>query len=302
MSGASEGSADVAVDLDGVMAAGTELVDGALDTWLPSESEAGDLAAAMRHIVFSGGKRLRPNLVFLGCHDVGGERSEALGAAVAIEMIHAYSLLHDDLPCMDDGELRRGKPCAHLVFGENTAVLAGDALLTLAFEVLADQTPPDRPVGAMVVVLARAAGWAGMVGGQVADLAAEGHEPDVDRVAAIHAGKTAALIAGALELGALAGGGTAEDAARLAGIGHDLGLAFQIVDDILDTEGTTAELGKVAGADADRDKMTWPAAVGLDAARRDAERHVATALQSASGGRAEGLLGALGARILRRSS
>ena len=289
-------------DLAQFMSEGIELVDSALDTWLPSQSELGDLAAAMRHIVFSGGKRLRPNLVFLGAVDVGGERGDAIGAAVAVEMIHAYSLLHDDLPCMDDGELRRGKPCAHLVYGENTAVLAGDALLTLAFEVLADQTPAHRPSSAMVVSLARAAGWAGMVGGQVADLAAEGKRPDVDRVAAIHAGKTAALIAGSLEIGALAGGGSAEDAARLASVGHDLGLAFQIVDDVLDSEGTTAQLGKVAGADADRDKMTWVAAVGLDAAKRDAARLVDTALDKAVGGRAHELLTALGRRILERSS
>lgn len=293
---------DPAADFARFVDEGAELVDAALDAWLPSTSEVGDLAAAMRHIVFSGGKRLRPNLVFLGCVDVGGDRADAIGAAAAVEMIHAYSLLHDDLPCMDDGELRRGKPCAHLVYGENTAVLAGDALLTQAFEVLAERTPPTRPVASMVAALARAAGWAGMVGGQVADLAAEGAAPDVERVAAIHLGKTAALIAGSLEIGALAGGGSSEDAARLAKVGRDIGLAFQIVDDLLDEEGTTEELGKVAGADAERDKMTWVAAVGVEAARKDAATLVERAMTAGEGGAAEGLLGALGQKVLRRSS
>lgn len=293
---------DPTADLARFLDEGAERVDAALETWLPAVDEAGDLAAAMRHIVFSGGKRLRPNLVFLGCVDVGGDRDDALGAAAAVEMIHAYSLLHDDLPCMDDGELRRGRPCAHLVYGEATAVLAGDALLTLAFEVLAEHTPARRPAAVMAAALARAAGWSGMVGGQVADLAAEGKAPDVERVAAIHAGKTAALIAGSLEIGALAGGGAAEDAARLAVVGRHLGLAFQIVDDVLDSEGTTEQLGKVAGADAERDKMTWVAAVGLEAAKRDAAREMERALAAGEGGEARGLLAALGERVLRRSS
>ena len=156
----------------------------------PHAGDLGELAAAMRHIVFSGGKRLRPALVLAGARDAGGDDDAvsegALGAAAAVELIHAYSLLHDDLPCMDDGQLRRGKPCAHVIWGEALALLAGDALLTQAFEVLARRTPAGRPVGAMTAALGRAAGWRGMVGGQVLDLAAEGQTPEVPRVEAIH--------------------------------------------------------------------------------------------------------------------
>ena len=283
-----------------------ERVDEALDRWLPDEAAAGDLAAAMRHIVFSGGKRLRPTLVMAGALHVGADLpralDEALGAAVAVELVHAYSLLHDDLPCMDDAELRRGKPCAHTVWGEAMAVLAGDGLLTLAFEVLAARTPAGRPVGDMIVRLGRAAGWEGMVGGQVADLAAEGTAPDVERVRAIHDGKTAAMIAVSLQLGGLAAGGEPADVERLGALGRDLGLAFQIVDDLLDVEGTTEALGKAAGADADRSKMTWPAAVGVEQARTDAQALVDQALASAASGRAPELLGSLGGFILRRLS
>jgi geranylgeranyl diphosphate synthase type II len=186
------------------------------------------------------------------------------------------------------------------VYGEAMAVLAGDALLTQAFEVLAAHTPGHRPVSRMIALLAAASGWEGMVGGQVADLQAEGQAPDVDRVAAIHAGKTAAMIAVSLQLGVLAGGGEDDDVARLGEVGRDLGLAFQIVDDLLDVEGTTEALGKAAGADADRGKMTWPAVVGVATARQDAERLVAGAVARARGGRAEALLGSLGGFILAR--
>ena len=276
------------------------LVDPALERWVPSVQQAGDLGAAMRHIVFAGGKRFRPALVLLGCRHVGGPPDDALGAAAAVELVHAYSLLHDDLPCMDDGKLRRGKPCAHLVFGEGLAVLAGDALLTLAFEVLARHSRPERPVSAMVAALGEAAGWAGMVGGQVADLQGEGQQPDLERVHAIHAGKTAALISVSLRLGALAGGGQPEVVALLADVGRDLGLAFQIVDDLHDVEGTTAELGKRAGADAERSKVTWPAAVGVAAAWRDARELVDGALQRCARGGGPDLMTALGAFIVPR--
>jgi geranylgeranyl diphosphate synthase type II len=278
------------------------LVDAELDRCVPAEGAAGTLAAAMRHIVFSGGKRLRPALVLLACEHVGGRREEALGAAAAVELVHAYSLLHDDLPCMDDGKLRRGKPCAHIVYGEALAVLAGDALLTLAFEVLAERTPAERPVAAMVVALGRAAGWQGMVGGQVADLAAEGQSPDVERVHAIHAGKTAAMISGSFRLGAQAGGGPPDGVERLAAAGHDLGLAFQIVDDLLDLGGSTEELGKQAGADAERSKMTWPAAVGEGVARADAAELVGGAMARFGEGAAAERLTALGAWLLPRRS
>lgn len=275
-------------------------VDGALRRWLP-EPDTGPLAAAMEHIVFSGGKRLRPALVELGCRDVGGDPADALAPGAAVELIHAYSLVHDDLPCMDDAQLRRGKPCVHVLWGEAMGVLAGDALLTLAFEVLGQHSRPELPIGKMVAELGRGAGWNGMVGGQVHDLAGEGGPLDLAAVKAIHLGKTAALIASSLRLGALAGGADTKRVEHLGRVGIDLGLAFQIVDDLLDLEGSTEALGKPAGADAVAGKATWPAAVGPERARADAEALVARALTTAGGGACEGLFAALGQRILRRS-
>ncbi|MFT7462513.1 MAG: geranylgeranyl diphosphate synthase type II [Pseudohongiellaceae bacterium] len=246
-------------------------VDRALRAWMPDEGAFGQLGGAMAHIVFSGGKRLRPALVFLACENVGGQSERAIAAAAAVELLHAYSLVHDDLPCMDDASVRRGKPCVHVVYGEAMGVLAGDGLLTLAFEVLGRHSPTDAPIGKMVADFGQAVGWSGMVGGQVLDLQAEGAEPNVEWVRAIHRGKTAALLGACLRLGSWAGGGSDDDADRLGAAGEDLGLAFQIVDDLLDLEGTVEDLGKDAGADADNDKMTWPGVVGVEQARADAK-------------------------------
>jgi len=275
-------------------------VDAALQAFVPARAARGDLAAAMRHVTFAGGKRFRPALVLLACEHVGGARADALPAAAAVELLHAYSLVHDDLPCMDDALLRRGRPCAHVVYGEALGVLAGDALQALAFEVLARHTPPARPVADMVATLADAAGWAGMVGGQADDLAAEGRQPDVGRVRGIHAGKTAAMIGASLRLGALAGGAGETRAAELGAAGRDFGLAFQIVDDLLDLQGTTVQLGKAAGADAAREKMTWPAAVGATSAARDAQDLVGAALARVGPGRHDAVFEALGAFLLER--
>jgi geranylgeranyl diphosphate synthase type II len=277
-----------------------QLVDEALERHVPTEEQAGPLAGAMRHIVFAGGKRLRPALAQLGCRHVGGQPADALGAALAVELVHAYSLLHDDLPCMDDASLRRGRPCAHKVFGEAVAVLAGDALLTLAFEVLVRETPPGRPLQAMVSALAEAAGWGGMVGGQVADLQAEGQVPELERVHAIHRGKTAAMISVSFRLGALAGGGSASAVERLSDAGRDFGLAFQIVDDLLDLQSTTEELGKPTGADAEHQKMTWPSAVGVEAAWADAAELVEGAVLRAGEGHEGGLIAALAEFLVAR--
>jgi len=284
------------------MADGRKVVDEALEGWLPQEQDAGTLAAAMRHIVFSGGKRFRPALVFLGCEQVGGRRDDALAGAVAVELVHAYSLVHDDLPCMDDATLRRGRPCTHIVYGEAMGVLAGDGLLTLAFEVLARHSPPDVPLAEMLVALGDAAGWNGMVGGQVADLQAEGQSPELERVHRIHAGKTAAMISVSVRLGALAGGGGADEVNRLAEAGRDLGLAFQIVDDLLDIQGTTEELGKQAGADAAREKMTWPTVVGVERARHDAHQLVDSAIASCKEGGASEIFADLGAYLVPRDT
>ena len=275
-------------------------VDDALAAWVPDEARAGPLGAAMRHIVQAGGKRFRPGLVLLGARHCGGEPREALAAAAAVELVHAYSLVHDDLPCMDDAQLRRGRPCVHVLWGEALGVLAGDGLLTLAFEVLARHTPPGPPLAAMVAALADAAGWAGMVGGQADDLAGEGQVPSVERVRRIHLGKTAAMISVSLRLGALAADAPPADVEALAEVGTDLGLAFQIVDDLLDLSGTTEELGKQAGADAARGKLTWPAAVGVEAAERDARSLVEGALGRVPPGRESAVFAALGERLLPR--
>jgi geranylgeranyl diphosphate synthase type II len=243
----------------------TPAVDDALRALLPAANVApGSLHEAMHYALFPGGKRLRPLLALLGNAATGGDPQRVLRAAASIECLHTYSLVHDDLPCMDDDDLRRGRPTCHKVYGEALALLAGDALLTLAMEGAADAG------AAAVVELARAAGSLGMVGGQVEDLAGEGdrRRHTLDRVAWIHDHKTGALITASLLVGALGGAAEeplpAEVAAPLRAYGDRLGRAFQIADDCLDLTGTAAQLGKNPMADVAHDKLTWPAVVGLD--------------------------------------
>jgi farnesyl diphosphate synthase/geranylgeranyl diphosphate synthase type II len=228
------------------------------------------LEAAMRHALLVGGKRLRPLLVYLAGRSLGAS-DEALDApAAAVELIHAYSLVHDDLPAMDDDDLRRGQPTVHRAFDEATAILAGDALQSLAFEVLARAAHPRLP--ALILTLAAAAGRDGMVGGQALDLAAIGGHPDVEALATMHAHKTGALICAAVRMGALTA--VPEQDPRVAALdryAEALGLAFQIHDDVLDVIGDTQTLGKASGADAARDKPTYPALLGLEGARRRAQ-------------------------------
>jgi geranylgeranyl diphosphate synthase type II len=239
-------------------------VENALRELLPAAGEPpARLHEAMHYALFPGGKRLRPMLALLACEATGGEPRRALRAAAAIECLHTYSLVHDDLPCMDDDDLRRGRATCHKVFGEALALLAGDALLTVAFEGVAS-------AGASAVqVLARGAGSLGMVGGQVEDLAAEGDagQHTLERVQWIHDHKTGALITASLLVGAHAAAGPAGAPASVVGplarYGDLLGRAFQIADDCLDLTGTAAELGKNPGADAAHGKLTWPALVGL---------------------------------------
>ncbi len=223
------------------------------------------LWAAMGHALLGGGKRLRPALVRAVCVQLGGSDQEALAPACAIEMVHAYSLVHDDLPCMDDDELRRGRPSCHVVYGEALAVLAGDGLLTRALGLLADSGGPRAAL--QVASLARAAGERGMVLGQALDLAQEGRAATPEGVQRIHALKTGALLAAAVELGARAAGG---DPRPLAPFGEALGLLFQAVDDVLDVTGEAAELGKTPGKDAAANKATLVAAMGLEGARERA--------------------------------
>jgi farnesyl diphosphate synthase/geranylgeranyl diphosphate synthase type II len=224
------------------------------------------LDAAMRHGVLVGGKRLRPVLVYAAGRALGAADDALDAPAMAIELVHAYSLVHDDLPAMDDDDLRRGQPTVHKAYDEATAILAGDALQALAFEVLARSTHPRLP--AMLVTLAEAAGRDGMVAGQALDLAAVGGHPDLAALATMHGHKTGALIRAAVRLGGLVA--VAEGDPRLAALddyARAIGLAFQIHDDVLDVTGDTATLGKASGADAARDKPTYPSLLGLEGAR-----------------------------------
>ena len=227
------------------------------------------LQDAMRYSLLNGGKRMRPALVYLAARFCRGSLEQADAAACAIEAIHSYSLVHDDLPAMDDDELRRGKPTCHIAFDEATAILAGDALLTWAFELLSQ---PDTGITApiqlqMVRALAQAAGDLGMVGGQAFDLNSVGKQLTLDQLKAMHSAKTGALINVSLELGALSAEATEAEMAALRQYGSALGLAFQIKDDLLDIEGDTATLGKPQGSDQARNKPTYPALVGTEQCR-----------------------------------
>jgi len=235
----------------------------------------GRLGAAVRYAALSPGKRLRPLLVLAACDGVGGEWRRALPAAAAVECVHAFSLVHDDLPAMDDDDYRRGRLTTHKKFGEALGVLAGDALLAFAFEELTRlrrEDVPDARIVDAVRRLAAAAGAAQLVGGQALDIAAEGRRVNAAGVRAIHTRKTGALMGAALALGALAGDADAETAERLNDAGVMLGLAFQIHDDLLNAGSSLAALGKRAGTDAARGKATFPAAVGEKAARAEAAR------------------------------
>ena len=246
-------------------------VDRALDRTLPPASRPpARLHEAMRYSVFGGGKRLRPALAIMACEALGGTRPAALPGACALEMIHTYSLIHDDLPSMDDDDFRRGRPSCHRAFDEATAILAGDALQAEAFGTIARQVKRPALAAALTGELAQAAGAAGMVGGQVLDLAgsSKSNETTLER---IHRLKTAAMFRAAARMGALSAGASPTAVNRLGVFGESLGLAFQIVDDILDVSGTVGELGKTPGKDSAQDKATYPALFGLDASRRRAE-------------------------------
>jgi farnesyl diphosphate synthase len=237
------------------------------------------LLAAMRHGVLNGGKRLRPFLVLESAALFGADGGAALRVAAALECVHCYSLIHDDLPAMDDDELRRGQPTVHRAFDEATAILAGDSLLTLAFDIVADEAtalPADRRV-ALVLALARAAGIGGMAGGQALDLEAEQARPDETGVITLQAMKTGALIRFACEAGAIVAGASADDRERLAEFGSAIGLAFQLADDLLDLTSDTATMGKATGKDAAAGKATLVGLHGVDWARSQLRGLVAQA-------------------------
>ena len=284
------------------------LVEAALDRYLPGEDLLpAVLHQAMRYSVFAGGKRLRPTLVLAACEAVGGAPERVLHAACALEMIHTYSLIHDDLPAMDDDDFRRGRPTNHKVYGEANAILAGDALLTEAFRLLADPAANrDRDLAVVLRVIetvARCAGSQGMVGGQVVDMEAEGKPIDYATLQYIHTRKTGALFLASIQAGAWLGGGSDDQLAALTRYGETAGLAFQIADDILDIIGDQAVLGKDVGSDQARGKATYPALLGLSEARRRAEelRDLALTALEPLGTRAEPLR-ALARYIVDRTS
>jgi len=227
---------------------------------------------AMRHAVVSGGKRMRPLLVLASCHAGGGLAENAIPAATAVELVHAYSLVHDDLPAMDDDVLRRGFPTVHAKYGEALGILAGDALQTLAFETLAARAPDPAVAVEQVEILAVASGRLGMAGGQALDILCDDGSADLRTVEKIHRSKTGALLAACFRLGAAASRCDVATASRLFDAGRSLGLAFQIHDDVLDLTQPSEQLGKTAGKDRDTSKATWPAVAGLDVAKRDAIR------------------------------
>jgi geranylgeranyl pyrophosphate synthase len=264
------------VSLEAYLAACRESIDAALDRLLPGpDGPAGPLAEAMRWAVLGGGKRLRPVLAMAACEACGGDPAAILAPAAALEMIHAYSLVHDDLPAMDDDDLRRGRATVHRRFGEAEAILAGDALLTLAFELLATEPAGDAHAARRaraVAAVARRAGLDGMVGGQAADLAAEGRRPALDEIEWIHRRKTGALLAACAEVGAIHGGASDATVAALARYGESVGLAFQIRDDVLDLTASADALGKTPGKDPRAGKATYPAVLGLEGSRAEAER------------------------------
>ena len=255
---------------DAWAAAELDAVESALDAWVPADAPAG-LGQAMRYGVLDGGKRLRPLLVLAAAQAVDGEREAALRAACAVELIHAYSLVHDDMPCMDNDVLRRGKPTVHVRFGEAQAMLAGDAMQALAFEVLTPEQGVAPALQArLCALLARAAGHAGMAGGQAIDLASIGKPLDEQSLRDMHHRKTGALLQGSVLMGAACGpiGPAGWDA--LAVYGDALGLAFQVVDDILDVTQASETLGKTAGKDLDNNKPTYVSVLGLERARAHA--------------------------------
>lgn len=252
------------------------LVDKALERWVPGENDfPPQLHKAMRYSLFAGGKRLRPILTMAAAEAVDGRAIDALPLACSLELIHTYSLIHDDLPCMDDDDLRRGKPTSHRVFGEALAILAGDALLTEAFHLmtrpdLMKNIPPRRRLLAICEV-ARAAGPLGMIGGQTMDIASQGKKIEKHLLEYIHSHKTGSLIAACVRAGAIIGGASAREYESLACYGKKLGLAFQVVDDLLDVQGEKDKLGKAVRKDESKGKVTYPSLYGIAESRRQAQ-------------------------------
>ena len=291
-----------AVSVDARLAGWQVRIEDALRRVLPSpDVEPKRLHAAMRHAALNGGKRIRPLLVYATGHALGVDETSLDDAALAVELIHCYSLVHDDLPAMDDDDLRRGQPTVHIAFDEATAILAGDALQSLAFERLAQAALPDKAKVAMLRELAIASGHAGMCGGQALDIDATGQRIDIDQLERLHAMKTGALLRAAVRLGALAADAATAQQQVLDAYADALGLAFQVKDDLLDIEGDSMTLGKTAGKDIAQDKATFPALIGVEASRSRLQTLSATMLASLGQLQADAsALEALGRRVVQR--
>jgi geranylgeranyl diphosphate synthase, type II len=262
------------MDLKHYLAVRQKEVDRALDQFLPKAStRPATIHKAMRYSLFAGGKRLRPILCLAAAEACGGKIGTALPLACAVECIHTYSLIHDDLPSMDNDDLRRGRPTCHKIFGDGIAVLAGDALLTIAFEIVSRAKPTSRyTMPILLREIAVAAGSQKLIAGQVADLEAEGHKTDRAQLRYIHENKTAAILTTTVRLGAMSANADPKKLGAITKFGHALGLAFQIIDDILDVTQTSEKLGKSAGKDVAAKKATYPAVIGLEKSRAEAKR------------------------------
>lgn len=270
------------MNLKAYLADRAALVDAAMDAYLPEAKERpSTIHEAMRYAIFAGGKRLRPVLCLAAAEACGGETADGLAPACAVELMHTYSLVHDDLPAMDDDDLRRGRPTCHKVYGEGMAVLCGDALLTEAFLVLS-QAPATKRYGTRdyIAELAETGGSRKLIGGQVMDLEGEGKKLTKRELVRIHEAKTAALLTASLRLGAMTANATPAKLAALTNFGYNLGLAFQVIDDILDVTQSTEVLGKTAGKDQAVEKATYPAIIGLAASRKEAARHTKAAMDA----------------------
>jgi len=271
-----------ALNLPGYLERCRKAVEAEFERHFTKKADAPRLVEAMKYSLEAGGKRVRPALCIAACEAVGGDLHQALPAACALEMVHTYSLIHDDLPAMDDDDLRRGRPTNHKVFGDALAILAGDALLTEAFGVLSDpawKIPADRKID-IVGILAEGAGSYGMVAGQALDLEWEGKDFDEVTLEKIHRNKTGMLLRASVLAGGRAGGASGDSLKALEGYGRAIGLAFQIADDVLDLTATTEELGKDSKSDLKKKKATYPALVGIDEARRRAQALLETALSA----------------------
>jgi geranylgeranyl diphosphate synthase type II len=291
------------MDVKSYLADRAALVDAAMDAYLPPAKERPTtIHEAMRYAVFAGGKRLRPVLCLAAAEACGGAMADALAPACAVELMHTYSLVHDDLPAMDDDDLRRGRPTCHKVYGEGMAVLCGDALLTEAFLVLS-QTPATQRYGTRdyIAELAETGGSRKLIGGQVMDLEGEGKKTGKRDLVRIHEGKTAALLTASLRLGAMTANATPARLAALTDFGRHLGLAFQVIDDILDVTQSTEVLGKTAGKDVAVGKSTYPSVIGLAASRREAAKLTKAAMDALKPlGKKAARLGQISAHLLKR--